>query len=741
MHGNLKPTFAGAPPVADAGVDLAAQYNVLRRRWKVIAASISTAVVGALVLLMMMTPRYSASTQILLDPRKQDVLQSQSPVQGLSLDTGLVESEVTLIQSFKIAHRVVDKLKLDKDPEFVGSRGGLLSTIRSMFSSSSRSGGPTPVESGLAVTPAQLTAISRLRQRVSARRVGVTYVVEVTVTSEDPAKAARLANAIAEAYLMEQLEARYDTAKRASDWLKERLAGIREQLQVGERAVAEYRRRFGIVDTRSGTIDKQQVSEISAQLVLARATVAEKRAKHEQAQRILRAGGNLASIAEVLQSPVIANLRTQEAEVARRDADLSARYGGKHPQVVHVRAELADIRRAIRSEVERIISNIRNQYEVAQKREQSLKESLDRLTGVVTENDTVRIRLRELERESESNRALYQSFLARFKETRERTTLETAESRVITPAMKPSAPSYPRYSVVLGLAIVLGAAAGVVGALLLEYLENGFVTAEQVESILNLPVLAILPGLEQKEFDPDEKGVGIPSFVAARPLARFSEAVRSIRVAVSLSDVDQPPKLLLVTSSVPGEGKSTVASSLAMSAATSGQRVLLIDGDLRHPSTSKQFGLEKARGLVDLLSSSARPEEVLKAFGNGLLAVLPAGAATKNSPDLLGSQRMLQILKSSREAYDLVIIDSPPVTAVVDGLVIASHVDKIVFVVEWENTPREVVQRAMSVLGDSRDSLAGIVLNKADVEQMRYHTTYYGHYNIYNKGYAKYYRE
>ncbi len=741
MHGRLQPNYEASVFAAGGTISpLRSQYNVLRRRWKVIAASTALAVLAAVFLLSSMTSHYTAAVQILLDHGKPDVVQNEVAPR-LKLDTAGIESEVTLIRSFKIARRVVDKLHLDKDAEFTTPSPGLISKAIGAISGLISKPDAKPLRGALGMSSEYLAAVQALRRKVSARRVGVTFVVEIFATSKNPASATRIANAVADAYLVEQLNSRYDAVKRASGWLQQRLAGLRNQVLISERAVADYRRKYGIVDTRTGAIDKQQLSEISAQLILLRAEAAEKQAKYQQAQQILRRHGNVATVAEVLQSQVVANLRTQEAEVARREADLSTRYGRRHPQVINVRAELADIRRAIRSEVRRIIANLKNQYEVVQKRQQSLKQSLDTLTGVATKNDTARIRLRELEREAETNRVLYQSFLSRFKETREQTTLGTANSRVITPAIMPNKASYPRHGLTLGLALFFGLGLGVMGALLLEHIENGFMTAEHVEAALGVPVLAVAPALQRAEYDPSNGGTNIATYVSNKPLSRFSEAMRSIRVAVSLSDVDNPPKLLLVTSSVPGEGKSTIASSLAISASASGQRVLLIDGDLRHPSTSKEFGLSGAIGLVDMLAGTAQSKDVLRAFGNGLLAVLPAGTSTKNSPDLLGSQKMLQLLRASVDAYDLVVIDSPPVTAVSDGLLVAAHVDKVVFVVEWENTPREVVQRAMTVLGENRDRLAGIVLNKAETKRMRFHSTYYGYYNIYNKRYGKYYSD
>lgn len=747
MNAPANLTFPAPQPVSapHREKDITAQFNVLRRRWRLVAAAVVGALVLTSLLLAVLAPRYTANIQILLDPRKQNVIQSQQAiVQGVQLDTGVVESEVSILLSFGIARRVTEKLNLFQDPEYNGaadngfslSPGALLRSLGGIFGRNPAA----PVTEELGLSPAQVATIRRVRESITARRVGLTFVIDVGFTSLDPAKAAHIANAVGEAYLVEQLEARYDAAKRASGWLNERLQGLAQQVQSAEKAVAEYRAAHKIVETSTGAIDKQQVAELSAQLALARARTVETRAKFEQAERTMTQGGNIAAVAEVLQSPVVTSLRAQEAEVARREADLTSRYGPLYPQVVTVRAELADIRRGIKSEVDRIITNVKSEYEVSQKREQSLQDSIDRLTGVATQNDESRIRLRELERDAETTRSLYQSFLSRFKETREQTTLEASDSRVISQATAPPVPSSPRKSVYYGLGLVLGLLFGVMGAFLLDYIENGYATAEAVESELNLPVLAVLPALSKEEIDPAGRGETIMTYVATKPMARFSEAVRSARVALSLSNVDNPPRLVLVTSSVPSEGKSTMACAMAVSAAASGQRTLLIDGDLRHPSSSKTFALNDSAGLVELLAGTVKPEQVVRAFSNMSLSVLPSGASTKNPPDLLSSQRMRALLQTARESYDLVVIDAPPVTAVIDSLALAPYVDKIAFVIEWENTPREVVARAMNVLGDQREKVAGVLLNKVDLDQIRFRQSYYSYYNKRYGKYEKYHR-
>ena len=535
MLNNLPLAASFVQGVTRGGVDLTAQYNTLRRRWKGILATLVAMLIGAIVLLALLTPRYTESTQILFDPRKQNVYQYQAAATlGLAIDTGSVESEVTLIQSFNVLRRVVEKLSLDTSPEFgAAASSGLLS----LFSSRSGPREESAVDSRM--TAPQLLAVRRLRDSVTARRVGLTYVVEIGATAQDPLLAARIADAVAQAYLIEQLEARFEVSKRASGWFTELLVSLREQLQESERKVADFRAQYGLVETQQGgAIDKQQVSELSAQLVLARAQTAERHAKFEQAERVTRGGGTGAAVTEVLQSQLISNLRTQEADVARREAELAAKYASNHPQLVNLRAEHADIRRGVADEIQRIISNFKNEYEVAQKREQSLEQSLARYTNVATQNDAEKVQLRDLEREFQSNRVLYESFLNHAKEARENTTIETSDSRVITPAIVPTTASFPRMGVFLGVASMLGLIAGVGLAFLLDYIENGFMTAEQIEALTDLPVLSVLPELGARDFT--REGItSIPDYVARKPLTRLNtqgairQSVNSIKLHAS----------------------------------------------------------------------------------------------------------------------------------------------------------------------------------------------------------------
>ncbi len=439
-----------------------------------------------------------------------------------------------------------------------------------------------------------------------------------------------------------------------------------------------------------------------------------------------------------MDSPVISGLRTQDADLARQEADQLTRYGPEHPSIVKLKAERGDLRRQINREVARVVLTLKTDYEFALKKEQSLEASLQELTGSDNRNDQAVIRLRELERDAQSNRVLYESLLNRFKEAEQQTSLQNAESRIIAPALKPSTPSYPNKKRFMILALLSGLAFGIGTALLLEHIENGFTTIEQVEQTLQLPVLAMVPQLSERDRTIEDRVVPIAEYVAMRPLSRFGESIRSVRVSTQMSNVDDPPKLVLVTSSVPSEGKTTMMLSLAASAAAAGQNTLLIDCDLRHPSMSKYFSVHERPGLTDLLWGRVQAEDVFLRGPIPLMTLLPAGTTTRHPPDILGSERLRSLLNSVRQAYDCVFIDAPPLTPVIDSALLSKLADKIIFVIRWRTTPRDIVARAVQSIDDPRQKIAGVVVNHTQLGML---SSYAPYYNYYHKKYQAYYTE
>ena len=737
MHGRIPAAVTEfAATVKSDAIDLRHLQDFFFRRWKLILTTAAVITGVTFVGLLGVTPRYTGTAQVLLDPRKEKIFGTENVIPEMSLDAGNVDSQISVIRSTTLLRRVVEKSKLEQDVEFGKSGPGIFSFLTSWLPSkpaAQKNENLTPEE----IPPDVLGSIGRLRNALDVQRVQRTYVLTISVTSKDPSKAARLANAVADAYVVDQLDARYDAAKRASLWLAERMEGLRDQVRHSEEAVANFRREHNLLTTTSETkltITEQQLSELNAKLVSARAETAERRAKYEQTQQVQARGGNLQAIPDVVRSTVISQLRTQQAEVARRTADLAARYNDSHPQVVNARAELRDVERSISAEVGRLISNLKNDYEVAKAREDSLQKSLDQMSGSNGLDNDVGIQLRELERVNSANKSLFESFLSRAKITQEQSTLQEREARLISPATVPSSPSFPRKTMVLSLALVIGTLVGLGGSIALDMLNAGFSSPREIEEKVGLPVLGSVPLLREMDRTINGAIVDPASYTYPKPLSRYAESIRALRMGIQMSDVDNPAKVVLVTSTVPGEGKSTISTSLAFSALKGNQRVVIIDADLRHPSTTKFFGLEKNSGLVDFLTGST-PLEQIWVNVNGLIVIL-AGSKSQNPPDLLASGRMKGLVEQLREYFDYIVMDTPPVCPEIDAQVAMQLADKVVYVVRWQSTTREVVVQTLGNL-DTQRKVAGIVLSLVDETK----TPRYGPYSYYSgEYYKKYYQ-
>lgn len=712
--------------INDAPLDLRVVTDFIRRRWLPVLMTAVVFLGLAFLGLMTVTPRYTAAAEVLLEPRKSNLFGTQNVLPEIDLDTSAIESQMSVIVSINLLRRVVEDQKLTEDPEF-GARPGpsILDAIKSfvidLFPQEDVVPSAPAAQQGETIPPSVLNAIFRLRSALFVNRVGREYVIVIGVTSEDPDKAARLANAVADAFVVNRLNARYEAAKRASSWLADRMEGLRQQLRVSEEAVANFRREHNLETLTSEgkvTIGEQQLAELSAKLATARAETAERKAKYDQAQEVRAQGGSLQSIPDVVRSTVISALRAQEAEVRRKEADLIARYSDEHPTVVNARAERRDVERSIAAEVVRIITNLKNDYEVALARENSLESSLAKLTGREGGDSDVAIKLRELERANTANKTLYEDFLSRAKITREQTAFEEREAQIISPAISPAGSSYPRRRIVLLAALMLGIGAGVAGALAADILNSGFNTPKQIETALGRPVLTAIPRLSRADRRVNGEVLDPVNLLLSKPLSRFSEAVRSVRIGVQMADVDDPPKVLVVTSSVPQEGKSTLSACLAYSAAKAGYRTVLVDGDLRHRSTTKYLKLEKEIGLVDVLTGSAQLQDAVVDAGG--ISILPAGAETQNSADLLGSARMKYFVQALREAHDYVIIDSPPIAPVIDARVLCQLADKVIYVIRWHTTSRELVNDCLGKIAGDRN-IAGVVLNLVNEKKVSRH--------------------
>jgi capsular exopolysaccharide synthesis family protein len=416
---------------------------------------------------------------------------------------------------------------------------------------------------------------------------------------------------------------------------------------------------------------------------------------------------------EVLNSPLIGKLREQETEIIRREADLSARYGDRHPSIINVRAELRDVRRQISQEINKIVGTLAQEVEISRARESSLQTNFLNLRDQASKTNNAEVKLRELEREAQANRTLYESFLARFKETAEQQDMQQPDARIIARADVPVDPSFPNKKLFVMLALFGSALVGVFIAIVVERLDNGFRSTEQVEQLTGLSGLGMVPAVGGRE----RLGSSPEDYLLRKPTSSFAESIRSVRTAILYSHVDKPPRAILVTSAVPEEGKSLLSLSLARSSAKAGQKVLLIDADLRRPKLTKLLNGRNDATLAELFAGQKTAEEVLNVDQESGLHFICGRAGMPNPQDMLASQHMRDFVRSVSQHYDLVIVDSPPVFAASDSLVLSRIVDATVFVVRWETTPRQVVIGALKQLQSVGGTIAGIVLSRVNVKK------------------------
>ncbi|CAN2532868.1 hypothetical+protein [Methylocapsa aurea] len=738
-----------APAEADGGFDLQGYVNFVWRQWKLIAGVTALFLLVAAVEIARTTPLYTASAQLLLDPRKEKAGGQDAIMTDAALDLPTIESQIAIIRSSALLRRVVEKERLVDDPEFGGARArvgasdGLLDRLRGLLarnapppSAPDRSAPKSSSEASAETT----AAVENVKLAVAVARAGQAYVINVSFTSSDREKAARLANAVADAYVVDKLDARFEAARRASAWLSDRLVELRQQLRESEEAVARFRAENNLSGSTPGaTLNQDQLSQLNGRLVQARAEAVDKKARLETLQKIEARGGNITQLPDV-SNGAIAELRRQANDLSRQEAELLARYNANHPSVVNLRAQITDVNRAIGAEAQQLAANMHNEYELARARQEAVERTLREVTGANDLDNTKAITLRELERTAAVNKSLFEDFLQRERVTQEQSTFEARDARIITPALAPITPTSPKTMQTMLAALILGAMAGTLGAYALETFNAGFTTPREIEDFLALPLLASISRMDQRELSVNGVVLSIPEYPLAKPLSRLSEALRSLRSAIQMSDVDNPPKVLQFTSTIPGEGKSTLAIALAGSAAQAGQKVLVIDGDLRRPSASRYFGADKSLGLVDCLVGAVELQSVIIYSETLKLWFLPAGGKTQNPPDLLLSERLKTLVASLREQFDLVVIDTPPMGPVVDPLIISNLVDKVVFIVRWASTAREMVAHSIERLSGHK-KVAGVVFNHTIDSQAQKYGKYAYSYYYGGRYYKKYYTE
>lgn len=697
-----------------------------RRRW-IVAATIVGIIALTVIGLVLTTPKYTSTALILVEPRVNRVADSTSVLSGLPADFETIQTELEVIRSHGLLRKVVRDQSLIKDPEF---NSGLKPVwfgkrlLRSLFAGDD----PPPM-----IEDIERGATDALAGGTRASSSGRSRVMSLTVEAESPEKAARLANAVADAYLVSQLDAKFEATQRTSLWLDKRLSELKGQVRASEQAVELYRQEAGLIEGKGSALSSaEQMASLSNQIVLAGSQRAEAEARLGNVRAVMNNVDGTNSVSEVLGNDLIQRLQGEEATLRRNMAALSQRYGPKHPQILQAQVELADIQQKLKGEVAKIVTSLEGEVAVARSRENSLLGSQRRLEGNMSSENQRSIKLRELTREADANRALLETFLGRFKDLSDQANLQTTDARVISRAQPPSGPSSPNKMLALVLALLTSTALGVILAAVWERLDSGVHTGRDVERWTGLPVLTTVPELKGKAAASASK----PMQIVTSPMSRYSESYRNLLVGLNLSNVDNPPKIIAVTSSNPSEGKTVTSISLAATAAAAGKRVLIMDCDLRRPRLHHELGVDRGPGLVDYLAGQAELEAVMRTDERYKFQYITAGGETQNVLNLIESQKLRALLTQMKPHFGLIVVDTPPLLAVADAKVIAERCDSVVFAVRWGKTGRNTLIDGLKHLEGNAAPVAGVVMTRADMDRLssyQYGTAYYG------KAYKSYY--
>ena len=718
-------------------------HTLWLRRRLIITVTLFITILAILVIFQL-TPRYKANAQLLIgtDSRVVDI---QSVLASDLMGDSAILGEMEVIKSRTLVKRVIKTLHLEDVEEFnpllkEQSALAFLNPGNWISEELKQSLGLSRIEEEKTEEEQHTELLSRMadvfQEKIKVSQIKRSQVVNIEFQSESPKLAAKIANEIAEKYIIGQLEAKFDATKKATDWLDAQLAKLKDKVELSEHAVELYRQENDITQVKGNIgLSQQQLSEINSQLIIARTQRAEAEARLRQVQRLIRQGGQVGSVSEVLNSVLIQRLKEQEAVLQRKYSEMSVEFGSKHPKMLNLRAELTDIKAKIQSEIQKIAASLQNELDIAKTREGSLRTSLRQIQEQTGGDREAEVGLRALEREASANRALFETFLTRFKETTSTQGMEEASARVISEAEIPLEASFPKKKLLLIVSVFGGLFFAVVLAFVLEMLNQGLRSPEQVQEHLHLPTLGVVPMCDIKQEAHD--------YVLEKPHSSLSEAINSLRVSLMLLNPDEQVKTLLVTSAVPSEGKSTLAMLVARISAQAGQKVVIVDTDFRRPTVEKKLGMDISQpGLTDLLMQhDLSVSEVLSVDDKTGMKVLSRGMSSYVNPaDLFASQRMKNILDELKRDFDLVILDSPPVMAVTDSRVLSRMVDKTLFVLRWDATPRKVVKAGLQQMAQSgADNVAGIILQQVDLKQ--YGSSSYGdsgHYYHYGK-YGQYY--
>jgi succinoglycan biosynthesis transport protein ExoP len=675
--------MAGVPVVARARVgsgpvrfQFADFVRVIKTRHRLILGVAAACVAMTALVLMLVPTQYSGFAEVMLEQRKNNVADASSVLSSLPTDPASVQNQIQILTSRDLASRVVDRLGLENDPEF--NRGG-------------SSDAETLHE----------RVVDTFLKHLNAWNEGLSTALSVSFSASTPEKAAQITNAVVDTYVQLQLETKSAATHEATNWLESRVRDLSRQVQAADSAVERYKAEHDLNESSGGVpLIEQQITALSTQLVQAQADLSQKDATLARVNMLMKSGQE-ADVSQVVSSPLIIQLRQQEADLNRSEADLETKYGPKHPKLIAVQSQKRDLEDKIAREVTRIGGSLSNDVSVARAQVGALGSGLDRAERQAQAQNLLRVKLKSLEVNAASTHSIYEAFVARLRGIQDQDLLQASDARVISHAAAPNAPSSPHRTLILGASLPAGLMLGLLMALVAEFVPPLSQTAAP-DVLRGVPVLAEIPGVAHAR---------AADLVIDWPASPFAQSISTLAYKVAYGAARGGPRAILVTSPQSGEGASTIAVSLARAAASLGRRVIVVDANLHAPSVAPLAGTRRApSGLTDVLAGrAALSQTLIKDPRSGALLLSPA-QPRRDPYRVLGSRQFAQLVSHLRHRCDLLLICAPPVLAQGGTNLLARYADAVMLVARADVGPRPAVSAAVNALARIPAPPIGIVL-------------------------------
>ncbi|SCZ71979.1 capsular exopolysaccharide family [Epibacterium ulvae] len=722
--------------VDDSGRGLRMLFGMLWRGRMIIGICVALGAVFGVMSASQIEPRYRAHGKVMFDVQQANVLNMEDMLLASPLfDSSALENQIQILSSTALIERVIDELELDKDPEFNPllrvEKPSALDKVRDLVDVGAtldalrqRLSGAVPAQDEQQNTTARdrshlvrLAVISNVRKGLSFRPVGRSRVIQIAFMSDNRATAAKIVNTVAEKYILDQQETKQEAARAATVWLAERVDELRLSVQTAEEAIETARSEISDRTGQTLEVTQQQLEALNLEFAATQAALSRQEVLYNRLTDFLAQSTDFGTVSEFRDSPLIQQYRIQLEDLLSEQSILRASYPEGHPSLQQVSEDITTVQTSMAQEAQRIATSAGLDLQGIRAQEASLLAEVRRLEKLALEQTRSEVDLRQLSREAEASRVLYESFLARLQATAAQEDLHEADARILTRAEIPLFPQSQSKSLVLTMFSMIGAIIGVGIVFIRTLVNTTFRSLGQLELVTGQHLLGVLPFVGRYK-----TRVRVFQYLLNKPNSVLAEAIRNLRTSILMSNVDHPPKVLMFTSSVPGEGKTTTAVMTALTSQQMGKSTIIVDCDMRRPDLSQFFTSPHGNnGLIAALHDDAPLEEAVfqdPETGLHVLMTETGGRSARvNAADVLSSQKFNDLIERLTETYDLVILDTPPTLAVTDARIISKRVDSVIYAVRWGSTARGAVVEGLKELESVGAPISGVLMTMMDVKK------------------------